>query len=80
LFGPYPGASNDLTLVEASEFLSIRLPFEWTLGDAIFACMHIYSATNPLGYPQFLTSIKHATANNLTFDAAIIGILSFKPK
>lgn len=36
LFGPYQGASNDLTLVHASNFLRAREENEWTLGDAIF--------------------------------------------
>ena len=38
-FGPYKGASNDLTLVYASDFLTIRENGEFTLGDGIFACM-----------------------------------------
>lgn len=38
LYGPFQGASNDLTLINASGFCSLRLPGEWTLGDAIFKC------------------------------------------
>ena len=73
LFGPYPGASNDLTLVKASGFCDLRLHDEWTLGDSIFRCMHLLKQLlTLLALPKFLTPPSNYHDRNLEFEASVI--------